>query len=197
MDYIFPIISYLAGAIPFGLVVGKMAGCDVRKAGSKNIGATNVSRLLGKKLGLLTLLLDSLKGFIPMLIATTFLPESDHKELIVCLSGLMGVVGHMFPIYLAFKGGKGVATGLGVFLYLSPLTAAISLVVFAASVFFSGFVSVGSLLASGLVPLWLYLLGASNYTIITAALVALLIWVKHHANISRLIAGNEKSWKKK
>lgn len=197
MDYIFPLLSYLVGAIPFGLVVGKMAGCDVRESGSKNIGATNVNRLLGKKLGFLTLVLDSLKGFIPMLIATHFLPESDHKELIVCLSGLMGVVGHMFPIYLGFKGGKGVATGLGIFLYLSPISAGISLVVFAAAVFLSGFVSAGSLVASALVPLWLYLLGASKLTIITAALVAFLIWVKHHANISRLIAGNEKSWKKK
>lgn len=197
MSYIFPIISYLVGAIPFGLVIGKMAGKDVRLEGSKNIGATNVSRVLGKKLGFLTLLCDSLKGFIPMLVASSFLPETDSKEIIVCLSGLMGVLGHMFPVYLGFKGGKGVATGLGVFLFLSAPAIGISLLVFVASVFFSGFVSVGSLLASALMPLWLFLLGSSATTIITAACLALLIWVKHRENISRLIKGEEKSWKKK
>ena len=88
------------------------------------------------------------------------------------------------------------ATGLGVFLYLSPIVIGISLLVFIASVALSGFVSVGSLLAAGLIPLWLYILGASNTTIIAAAFVALLIWLKHHENIGRLIRGEEKSWKK-
>lgn len=196
MDFLFPLISYFVGAIPFGLLIGKIAGRDVRLEGSKNIGATNVSRILGKKLGFVTLLCDALKGLVPMVLAAYFLPESATKEIVVCISGVMGVLGHMFPIYLGFKGGKGVATGLGVFLYLSPLAIGISLVVFVASVFFSGFVSVGSLLASGLIPLWLYLLGASNVTIITATVVALLIWVKHAANIKRLVNGSEKSWKK-
>jgi glycerol-3-phosphate acyltransferase PlsY len=108
----------------------------------------------------------------------------------------MAVVGHMFPVYLRFKGGKGVATGLGVFFYLSPVAIALSLVVFVFSVALSGFVSVGSLLASGLIPLWLYFLGASKTTILAAFLVALLIWIKHHENISRLLQGKEKSWKK-
>ncbi|CAG35267.1 glycerol-3-phosphate 1-O-acyltransferase PlsY [Desulfotalea psychrophila] len=197
MDFIFPLISYLLGAIPFGLLIGKLAGRDVRLEGSKNIGATNVSRILGKKLGFATLLCDSLKGFLPMVLAATLLPSSENRELIVCLSGVMGVLGHMFPVYLGFKGGKGVATGLGVFLFLSPAAIAISLGVFAASVFFSGFVSVGSLLASGLIPLWLYLLGASQLKIITAGFVALLIWIKHRKNIKRLMTGTEKSWKKK
>lgn len=197
MSYLFPIISYLIGAIPFGLVIGKMAGKDVRLEGSKNIGATNVSRVLGKKLGFLTLICDSLKGFIPMVLASYFLPDTDSKEIIVCLSGLMGVLGHMFPVYLGFKGGKGVATGLGVFLFLSAPAIGISLLVFVASVFLSGFVSVGSLLASALMPLWLFLLGSSTTTIITAACLAFLIWLKHRENISRLIKGEEKSWKKK
>ncbi len=197
MEYLFPVISYFVGAIPFGLLVGKAAGRDVRLEGSKNIGATNVSRILGKKLGLLTLFCDAMKGFLPMLLAASLLPESNNKHLIVCLSGIMGVIGHMFPVYLGFKGGKGVATGLGAFLYLSPLAILISLGVFVGSVYFSGFVSVGSLLSSGLIPLWLYFLGADNITVGTAALVALLIWLKHHENIRRLIKGEEKSWKKK
>jgi glycerol-3-phosphate acyltransferase PlsY len=155
-----------------------------------------VSRVLGKKLGGLTLLCDCLKGYLPMYLAAALLPESELKDLTVALTGIMAVVGHMFPVYLKFRGGKGVATGLGAFLYLSPVSIGISLLVFIVSVGVSGFVSVGSLLASGLIPLWLYLLGASQNTILTAAVVALLIWIKHRENIGRLIRGEEKSWKK-
>lgn len=196
MDIVFPMIGYLVGAIPFGLVIGKMAGIDVRKEGSCNIGATNVNRVLGRKLGALTLLCDCAKGFLPMWLAGSFLPESASREFVVVLTGVMAVVGHMFPVYLRFSGGKGVATGLGVFLFLSPPTIAISLVVFLASVKFSGFVSVGSLVASALAPLWLYLLGASKLAIGSATVIAVLIWAKHHENIKRLIHGQEKPWKK-
>jgi glycerol-3-phosphate acyltransferase PlsY len=196
MNVLFPVLGYFLGAVPFGLLIGRLAGVDVRTAGSKNIGATNVSRVLGKKLGVFTLLCDCLKGYLPMYLAAALLPESESKDLTVALTGIMAVVGHMFPVYLKFHGGKGVATGLGAFLYLSPASIGISLLVFIASVAVSGFVSVGSLLASGLIPLWLYLLGASNSTILTAAVVALLIWIKHRENISRLIRGEEKSWKK-
>ena len=197
MNFLLPLFGYFVGAVPFGLVLGKMAGIDVRTKGSKNIGATNVSRVLGKKLGFLTLICDCLKGFLPMYLAASILPESETRELVVALSGIMAVLGHMFPVYLKFKGGKGVATGLGVFLFLSPPAILISLVVFVGTVAFSGFVSAGSLLASGLVPAWLWLLGSSRVTIVAATVVALLIWIKHHENIRRLLQGNEKSWKKK
>lgn len=196
MQLLFPVLGYFLGAIPFGLVIGKLVGADVRKEGSKNIGATNVSRVLGKKFGFFTLICDCLKSIIPMVLAAKFLPESGNKEFIIALTGIMAVVGHMFPIYLGFRGGKGVATGLGVFLYLSPAAIGISLLVFVAAVALTGFVSAGSLLASGLIPLWLYFLGASGLTIGAAAVVALLIWIKHHENIGRLIRGEEKSWKK-
>lgn len=196
MQIVFPLIGYLLGAVPFGLVISRMAGIDVRTRGSRNIGATNVSRVLGKKLGFVTLVCDCLKGLLPMYLAALFLPESGQKELIIAATGVMAVVGHMFPVYLKFKGGKGVATGLGVFLYLSPAAIAISLVVFVAAVAISGFVSLGSLLASGLIPLWLFFLGASKTTIVASGCVALLIWLKHHENIDRLIHGREKSWKK-
>lgn len=189
-------MGYLVGAIPFGLVISRMVGVDVRTQGSKNIGATNVSRVLGKKLGLITLVCDCLKGLLPMYLASLLLAGAAHKETLVALTGVMAVVGHMFPIYLGFKGGKGVATGLGVFLYLSPVAIGISLVVFVAAVALTGFVSAGSLLASGLIPVWLYLLGASRTTIVAAGCVAFLIWLKHHENINRLIHGREKSWKK-
>jgi glycerol-3-phosphate acyltransferase PlsY len=196
MQILLPVIGYLLGSIPFGFVIGKMVGADVRKKGSQNIGATNVSRVLGKKLGFLTLVCDCLKSIVPMIIAVKVLPESDTKELVVAATGVMAVVGHMFPLYLKFRGGKGVATGLGVFLYLSPAAIGLSLLVFIGSVALSGFVSVGSLLASGLIPLWLYILGASKATIIAASFIAVLIWLKHHENIGRLIRGEEKSWKK-
>lgn len=197
MEYVLPVLSYLIGAIPFGLVVGKVAGIDVRQHGSKNIGATNVSRTLGKKLGFLTLVLDVLKGLLPMAAASAILAEHPAVDLYVSGCGIAAVCGHMFPVYLGFKGGKGVATGLGVFLYFSPFAIFISLLIFIGAVAFTGFVSAGSLLASGFFPLWLYFLGADRVVIIAAGIVAVLIWFKHHENIRRLLRGEEKSWKKK
>ncbi|MDJ0621852.1 MAG: glycerol-3-phosphate 1-O-acyltransferase PlsY [Desulfocapsaceae bacterium] len=197
MEIVLLVASYLIGAIPFGLLVGKLAGVDVRQHGSKNIGATNVNRLLGKKLGIITLVLDVLKGFLPITLAAQILGDSSQAVIYACGCGVLAVVGHMFPIYLGFKGGKGVATGLGVFLYLSPLAIAISLLIFIGVVALSGFVSAGSLAAAGLFPLWLYLLGASAPLIVTALIIAVLIWIKHHENIGRLVRGEEKSWKKK
>ena len=191
-----PVVSYLVGAVPFGLLVGRLAGIDVRNAGSGNIGATNVSRLLGKKLGFVTLVLDCLKGFLPIYVASQVIGEEAGISAVVMLCGVAAVVGHMFPVYLGFKGGKGVATALGVFLYLSPPAIGISVIVFVAAVALSGFVSVGSLLASGLFPLWLLLLGQPALMVFTALAIAVLIWVKHHENISRLMTGKEKSWKK-
>lgn len=195
MNILLPIASYLIGAIPFGLVIGRLVGIDVRSSGSGNIGATNVTRLAGKKLGILTLLLDCLKGFLPIYLASKMLPQESGREIVILLCGIFAVVGHMFPIYLGFRGGKGVATGLGVFLFLSPMAIAISFFVFTATVALSGFVSAGSLLASGLFPLWLWLLGEPMGAIATGFIIALLIWIKHHENIGRLIRGEEKTWK--
>lgn len=197
MNILFPIASYLIGAIPFGLLIGRLAGVDVQAAGSGNIGATNVARLLGKKLGAITLILDCLKGFLPIFLASRMLPEGEGRQTALLLCGILAVVGHMFPIYLGFRGGKGVATGLGVFLFLSPPAIALSVVVFFITVALSGFVSAGSLLASGLFPLWLWLLGEPAGSIACGIGISSLIWVKHHENIGRLIRGEEKSWKKK
>lgn len=196
MEILFPIIGYLVGAIPFGLVIGKSVGVDVRQEGSRNIGATNVNRVLGKKLGALTLLCDCLKGLLPMWLASAVLGGQGQSELIVALTGVMAVIGHMFPVYLGFRGGKGVATGLGVFLFLSPPTIVVCLAVFLLAVRLSGFVSVGSLLASALAPLWLLLFGASWPAVAAALAIAALIWIKHHENIARLRRGEEKPWKK-
>lgn len=196
MNILFPIASYLIGAIPFGLLVGRLSGIDVRKSGSGNIGATNVARLLGKKLGVITLLLDCLKGFLPIFLASHMLPEGSNRDVVVLLCGLMAVVGHMFPVYLGFKGGKGVATGLGVFIFLSPVAMGITVAVFVITVALTGFVSAGSLAAAGLGPLWLWLLGEPIGAVITGVLISALIWIKHHENIGRLIRGEEKTWKK-
>ena len=197
MNILFPIASYLIGAIPFGLLIGKAVGVDVRRAGSKNIGATNVNRLLGKKLGLATLLLDCLKGFLPIFLASLLIVESGEDSLLIMSCGILAVIGHMFPVYLGFRGGKGVATALGVFLFLSPVAIMISFAVFILAVGGTGFVSAGSLLASALFPLWLWLLGYPISVILTSLIIAVLIWIKHHENIVRLIHGEEKSWKKK
>jgi len=197
MDILFPIASYLIGAIPFGLLVGRIAGTDIRAGGSGNIGATNVARLLGKKYGLITLVLDCLKGFLPIFLAARLLPETSTGQIVLLLCGVMAVVGHMFPVYLMFKGGKGVATALGVFLFLSPGAIGVSLLVFVATVALSGFVSAGSLLASGLFPLWMWLFGQPAAAIVAASVIALLIWAKHYQNIGRLLRGEEKTWKKK
>lgn len=197
MAILLAVVSYCFGAVPFGLFIGKMAGVDVRTAGSKNIGATNVSRLLGKKYGLITLACDCAKGYLPMLLASLLLAGQPERDTIVVLCGILAVVGHMFPVYLGFKGGKGVATGLGVFLFLSPLAILLSVLVFVAAVAISGFVSVGSLLASLCMVFWLWILKAPNSSMVAAAIVALLIWIKHYQNIGRLLRKEEKSWRNK
>lgn len=191
------LFSYLIGAIPFGLLFSRMVGKDVREEGSGNIGATNVNRILGKKLGILTLLCDVAKGFFPVYVASLFLPESANIELFIGLCGLAAVLGHMFSVYIGFQGGKGVATALGVFLFFSPISIAVALVVFVAVVAISGFVSAGSLAASGIIPFVMLLLDESLSTFICALVIAALIWIKHSSNIGRLRRGEEKSWKTK
>ena len=196
MNILAVVLSYLLGAVPFGLLISTVAGKDVRQEGSKNIGATNVSRVLGKKLGALTLICDVLKAYLPMLAADLLLPVGPGKEQTVLLCGLAAVIGHIFPVYLGFKGGKGVASGLGMFLFLSPVTVLLALVVFVVAVYGSGFVSVGSLAASAAVLPLLWFFGANSATLVAALLVVALIWFKHHENIGRLLHGQEKSWKK-
>jgi acyl phosphate:glycerol-3-phosphate acyltransferase len=191
------VISYCVGSIPFGLLVSRRSGIDIRTQGSKNIGATNVARLLGKKLGFLTLALDIFKGYAPMLLTALVVQDQPRRDLIIALCGAASVLGHMFPLYLRFKGGKGVATALGAFLYLAPLAALLCLLVFAAAVYLSGFVSLGSLLGSASMLLWLLLLGVPGWKLWLAAFIILMIWIKHYQNISRLLSGTEKSWKKK
>ncbi len=197
VNVLLPVVGYLFGAIPFGLIIGRCVGVDVRSQGSRNIGATNVSRVIGKRWGIVTLFCDCMKGLLPVLLAAGVLPAGGDSALCIALTGVMAVVGHMFSCYLRFSGGKGVATGLGVFLFLSPAAVGVSLGVFIAVVAVSGFVSAGSLLASALLPLWLFFLGAAKVYIYAGVGIAALIWIKHHENIARLLKGEEKSWRKK
>ena len=190
-------LSYLAGSIPFGLLFSRAVGKDVRKEGSGNIGATNVNRVLGKKLGILTLLCDVAKGFFPVYLASQFLPPAENRELFIALCGLATVLGHMFSVFLGFKGGKGVATALGVFLYFSPPAIGVALLIFIAVVAISGFVSAGSLAAAAVIPLLIWCFGGALSTLVAALGIAVLVWVKHSSNIRRLLRGEEASLKKK
>jgi glycerol-3-phosphate acyltransferase PlsY len=199
--YLFIIVAYLVGSIPTGLILSRAAGVDIRKSGSGNIGATNVTRLLGKKLGVLTLVGDVLKAVIPMLAAHWNLVRSGmavnpHEvDLVVSLCGGAALLGHMYSIYLKFRGGKGVATALGVFIVLEPLAVLISLLLFIAAVYFTGYVALGSLLVAALMSFWIWLLKGSPNHIFLAFFIGVLIWLKHAENIRRLFEGTESNWR--
>uniref|UniRef100_A0A7V5XHH7 Glycerol-3-phosphate acyltransferase n=1 Tax=Thermodesulfobacterium geofontis TaxID=1295609 RepID=A0A7V5XHH7_9BACT len=189
--------SYLLGSIPFALLVSLPQGVDPRKEGSKNPGATNVARLLGKKWGIVTFLGDSLKGVLALLVAFLFLDKIPYpKELVLAGTAFFAVLGHLFSIFLKFKGGKGVATSIGVFLVLAPKAMLISLAIFLIAVFISNYVSVGSLLATALLPLNIFLMNYPSEYIMCSFFLAILIWIKHKDNIKRLLKGEEKTWRK-
>ena len=195
MEYALIAFGYLVGSIPFGLVIGKIAGVDVRTSGSGNIGATNVNRLLGKKMGAVTLLADAGKGVLPMFVASWLLGDSVHN--FVYATGGAAFLGHLYPLYLKLKGGKGVATALGIFLYIQPLAVVFCLALFVCVVKISGYVSLGSLLASALMPALVFFLAGATSAFYLALFVAFLIWIKHHENIGRLLNHEENSFKKK
>lgn len=196
MPYLLLLSSYLCGAIPFGLLFGRLKGIDVRRGGSGNIGATNVNRQLGKTMGLLTLLADAGKAVLPMFVAAAVLAGHPKVSDWVILCGGTAVLGHLFPIYLGFKGGKGVATAFGMLLYINFSAALVLAVLFIAVVYLSGYVSAGSLAAAAMMPVVLYFAGASRMELAVTIGLFLLIWIKHRQNIGRLCRGEEKSWKK-
>jgi glycerol-3-phosphate acyltransferase PlsY len=182
------VFAYLLGSVPTGLVLSRaLAGKDPRQQGSRNIGATNVMRTAGKALGIITLLGDVLKGVIPVVIALWLVKE----EFWVAGTGLAAFLGHCFPVYLRFKGGKGVATALGIFLPLAPLAVVFDILVFAGVVVISRMVSVGSLLGAAAMPILIWLLGYPLPSIILGICVAVLIIFRHKENIQRLLAGKE------
>ncbi len=180
--------TYLISSIPFGYIVGKLFGKDVTKEGSGNIGATNVTRTVGKKAGILVLVLDMLKGFIPVFIAKDiFFPDFRFISLVA----LTAVLGHCFSIFMKFKGGKGVATGIGVLLALSPKVAFIVILLWLGTFLVSGYVSLASILASSLSWVLFFFIEGEFYQTLAVLLASFIIVVKHSSNIERLLKGTE------
>ena len=186
-------ISYLLGAIPFGLLIAK-AFCkiDPLTQGSKSTGATNIARTCGLGYGILTLILDVFKGWLPVILATSFTDSATF----LTLTALAAVLGHMYSVFLRWKGGKGVATTVGVFLALAPGSIIWAIIFFIIVIFLSGYVSMGSLILATLLPVFILFSGHFSLLILSMALMALIFW-KHRENIERLRAGEEHSWRKK
>lgn len=184
--------AYLIGSIPFGLLIGKRMGIDPRASGSKNIGATNVLRTAGRVPALLTLLSDSLKGAIPLLICRAVLGKTaSGAELWEGAIGLTAVIGHVFPVFLSFKGGKGVATGFGFLAVYSPVPAAVVLLVWISVAAMTRYSSLAAISAVISLP-FIYLLSGGPFTKISfGILLAILIVLKHKENIKKLINGTE------
>ena len=183
--------AYLLGSIPTGLLLGKAYGVDVRNEGSGNIGATNLYRTVGRKVGVLTLIGDCLKGMLPVLLISYCSPFPGFAPWV----GLAAFLGHVFTVFLRFKGGKGVATALGVFLALSPLSVSIALLLFILLMLKWRYVSLGSISAAAIMPLAVMFLDGGRSMILVTAVIALIVIVKHHGNISRLLAGTENRFK--
>jgi glycerol-3-phosphate acyltransferase PlsY len=179
--------AYLCGSIPTGVLIARQLGVDVRKVGSGNIGATNVARNVGKKAGLLTLLGDAAKGLIPVLIVR-FL---DMGETTLAATAVAALLGHLFSPFLGFSGGKGVATGLGVFLGLAPSAILLALVLFLVTFALFRIVSLSSLVATAATPLLLFLLAYPREHIVASLVIALFVILRHHENIARLWKGQE------
>ncbi|MDE0344006.1 MAG: glycerol-3-phosphate 1-O-acyltransferase PlsY [Deltaproteobacteria bacterium] len=184
---ILTILSYLLGSIPAGFLVGSSSGVDVRSAGSGNIGATNVARTLGWKKGLVTLLADVAKGFLPVLAAHLL----DLGPAAAASAGLAAFAGHLYPVFLGFKGGKGVATAAGVYLGVMPLGLLALLGAFVLAVLASRRVSPASMAAAAAGPVAAWALSYPVETIWLTLVIGFLVVVRHRENIRRLLAGEE------
>ena len=188
------VASYLLGSIPFGILVAKLfGGADVRRSGSGNIGATNVARVVGPLAGIVTLLLDAAKGSAAVWLAARWM---GGEALAMVLAGLFAMLGHCFPIWLGFRGGKGVATAAGVFLALCPVATLAAFILFLLVVGFWRYVSLASIAAAAALPLLIYLLWAPNFApppsvTLTSLGIAALVIYQHRGNISRLARGEE------
>ena len=199
-------LAYLIGSIPFSFLVVKMvAGKDVRQHGSRNVGATNVARTAGRVPGIVALLLDIAKGYAAVVLARwlvarpgwPFQPGLEpwqSREFWVALAGLVAVLAHMFPVWLRFHGGKGVATAAGVFFALDPVVIAGAILVFAIVLLIFRYVSLASMVSAASIPLFFrYLVPAASFWhIVISGAIALAVIMKHHTNIARLAQGTER-----
>jgi acyl phosphate:glycerol-3-phosphate acyltransferase len=194
-DALAVLLGYAAGSIPFGLLIGLAKGVDIRREGSGNIGASNVGRLLGKPYGILVFLLDLAKGAVPVfLIKRVGWPAAD-EVLGMPLDhyvGIASVLGHMFPVWLRFRGGKGVATALGVFLVLATEATLIAFLVWCVCVFAWQYVSLASIVAAWSLPLAMLVIGSYPWTLLVlTSMLAALVTFRHRANVGRLLRGEE------
>ena len=186
--------AYLVGAIPFGFLIGKMRGIDVRTVGSKNIGATNVYRTVGHKWGFLAFFCDFLKGFLPSLAATIYLSNLSNPSNLSNLpvwTGLACVIGHTLTVFMKFRGGKGVATAFGMMVALATYPALLAFAVFVVTVWISHYISLGSMLAAATLGVLVWIFPCLLAVRIIAVLVAAFVIVKHKSNIQRLMKGCE------
>jgi glycerol-3-phosphate acyltransferase PlsY len=192
LTIVFILGAYLLGSIPTGLLLCKAFGdVDIRTTGSGNIGATNVYRTLGRKVGIMTLAGDCLKGLVPVLAAR----QLGFPVQWVAMVGLAAFLGHVYTVFLGFKGGKGVATALGVFLGLSPLAVIPALVVFVLVVLKWRYVSLGSIVAAAVMPVMVAVLDQRVVVIAVTSVIGCLVIQKHRENIRRLQAGTETKFK--
>ncbi len=181
------VLAYILGSVPSGYVLGKLAGIDVRNVGSGNIGAANVARAVGKWRGALTLIADAAKGFLPVLIAI----YSGLEPLAIAFTAVAAFLGHLYPLFLKFQGGKGVATALGTLLAIAPVATLVLLVLFALVAFSSRIVSLSAMAAAVAAPLVLWLFYQPPAIIAMSFFFAAMIVLRHHGNIERLRAGTE------
>jgi glycerol-3-phosphate acyltransferase PlsY len=207
MDVLIPVAvvlaSYLLGSLSFAVIVSRLMGLnDPRSYGSKNPGATNVLRSGSKKAAILTLLLDALKGWLPVAMVLAWGPEQGLGPEVAALAGLAAFLGHLYPVFFGFAGGKGVATAVGVVIGVNGLLALATVLTFAIVVYFSRYVSLASMVAAVFAPVF-YLFGdgvawqASAAEVLSLAIMALLLVWRHRENINRLLAGTESQLGKK
>lgn len=199
--FLLPVAAYLIGAIPFGFLIGKWYHIDIRKAGSGNIGATNVTRVVGRKAGKLCFFLDFVKGALPVILATVFVPETPELALAAAIAAILG---HIFPIYLKFKGGKGVSTAAGAALALAPYPLLVALVVWVAVFLIGRYVSLASILAAVTLPVAAWIFSYCNIgaeiplpTLLFFTAAAIVAILRHTENIKRLLNGTESRFERK
>jgi glycerol-3-phosphate acyltransferase PlsY len=181
-------VAYLIGSIPFALLLARRLGADLRRTGSGNLGAANVMRASGVRAGLLVAGLDVAKGAVGVALASRFSENATAPA----IAGLAAIVGHIYPVWLRFRGGKGVATACGVFSVLTPAAVPPAIAVFIAVVWFTKYVSAGSVLATLALPPIAYALGSPAPTVLAAFAAAALILFRHRTNLTRLRAGTER-----
>ena len=185
------ICAYLLGSVPTGLLLARSMGVNIRETGSGNIGATNVYRTMGRKVGIMTLIGDCLKGLIPVLVAKSL----GLPPIWIAAIGLAAFLGHVYTVFLGFKGGKGVATALGVFLGTSWLSVVFAMLIFAVVLYKWRYVSLASITAAALIPLFVWLVQGGPELIVMSLAIALLVIFRHSENIARLRAGTESKFK--